>query len=115
MSEEETKNPTEEGGEGSITAPQPEPIELIINKKTGEIIFKSPDGQEVRARAKVIEDDDDEDDDGYENEGENEAEETEIQPLTPEQFREALQRLYDLGLTWTATQGIKPAGKDDSI
>jgi hypothetical protein len=113
MSEENIKKPEEEGaGENAMAVSQPEPMELIVNKKTGEIIFKSRDGQVITAKATVIEKGDDDDDDGVEEVV------IERQPLTPEQFREALQRLQDLGLRWTADQNISPIGegnKDDNV
>lgn len=103
MSEQEIKTPDNEIGEEALSVPQPEPIELILNKKTGEIVFKSKDGQVVTAKATVIDEDESEDEEAV----------VERHPLTPEQFREALQRLHDIGLTWTADQNIKPIGNDD--
>lgn len=107
MSEERTNNTAEECGDNGLTAPQSQPIELILNKKTGNIIFKSPDGQTFNAKATIIDD---------EEEGETKV--TDAPPLTPEQFREALQRFSDLSLTWTADTPprVKPASKEgDSV
>lgn len=103
MSEESTDNPKEKGqerGEAALSG-----LELTVNKKTGDILFKTPDGQVITAKATVIED------------NESGEAEVDIPALTPEQFREALQRFSDLGLTWTADRPprVKPAGKDDSV
>lgn len=108
MSEENIKTPAEEGGEGGISASQAEPIELIVDKRTGEITFRSKDGQVVTAKATILGGDEDKD------KGESVVTAPETQPLTPEQFREALQRLNDIGLMWTAEGKIRPREKDDS-
>jgi hypothetical protein len=92
VSEEEIKDQAEVGGEESVTTPLPQGVEVIINKKTNELIIKDPTGRTATIKATVIE----------EEEGQEDEDDAEVLPLTQEQFRDALQRLADLGLTWTA-------------
>lgn len=63
--------------------------EFIINKKTGDMTIVDPEGNRMMMKATIIEEDDDD-------------EEEEVEPLTTEEFRDALERLEKLGLTWTA-------------
>lgn len=107
MSEERTNNPTEECEEAGTGTPPPSAVELVVNKKTGDIVFKTPNGQTLTAKATIIEDDND-----------DQTNIVDQPPLTPEQFREALQRFSDLGLVWTADRPphVKPGDKaDDSV
>jgi hypothetical protein len=89
MSEENPQNLPEEARKEDMSAILPQGFELIVNKATNEITLKDSAGHAFTLKATVIEESD---------------EEEEIPPLTPEQFRDALQRIDALGLTWTADQ-----------
>ncbi|HEY3102013.1 MAG TPA: hypothetical protein VGJ69_00385 [Pyrinomonadaceae bacterium] len=62
--------------------------EVVFDKSKGEISFTGPEGKTIALRATVIEEEPDE--------------ERSREPLTPEQFSEALAAVDRLGLTWTA-------------
>jgi hypothetical protein len=65
-------------------------IEVTVNKATNELSLRDPlTGRLITFKANIVEPDEDEDED-------------ESEPLTPEQFRAALQAVDDMGLTWTA-------------
>lgn len=74
--------------------------EVTVKKATNEIVIKDPtSGQTVRLRGTMdVADDDDEE---------------ELAPLTPAQFRTALQQLDALGLTWTADSMPAIRAKED--
>jgi hypothetical protein len=108
MSEEIRQKDTEEtaGGEGG----QPEQAvarlpEMTINRATKELTVTNPaTGETATFKVNVIE---------PEEESEEEAEEeAEPEPLTPDQFRDALQRIDALGLTWTADRQPRIRAKD---
>jgi hypothetical protein len=61
-------------------------LDITIDRSTNELIVKEPKtGKAVRIAAKITE-----------------TREEEFKPLTPDDFRTALKRVGDLGLTWTA-------------
>ncbi|HYR74911.1 MAG TPA: hypothetical protein VEM96_03645 [Pyrinomonadaceae bacterium] len=73
-------------------------IEITVNKSTKEISLKDPaTGRLVTLKANVIEEED---------EGEQ------FNPLTPDEFRNALEKLAALGLTWTADRIPRVVAKD---
>ncbi len=81
-----------------------ESLEVTINKATNEISLKDPaTGRLVTIRANIIE-----------KEEEKEEEDEESEPLTPAEFREALESLAALGLTWTADRIPRVVAKDES-
>jgi hypothetical protein len=109
MSEEDTKNPADEGGDVGASPSMPSNLEVVFDKKAKQIIFKDPTGQTATIKALVIEEEAEEEPAPEDPE--------EVPPLTPEQFRDALQRLDDLGLTWTAdrTPRVKAKTKETDL
>lgn len=92
MSEENLQKPNEEATPEVLGG-----YEIVFNKATNEIVIKDPKGQTATLRATVIEPDD---------------EEEEPEPLTPEQFGEALRKIDELGLTWTADRVPRVKAKE---
>ncbi|HEV2911899.1 MAG TPA: hypothetical protein VGX92_01165 [Pyrinomonadaceae bacterium] len=92
MGEENHPNTnTEKVEEGASAAePQEERLpEFIINKIKDELTFIDPaSGKPITFKTRIIE--------------EEEEEEEEHEPLSPDQFHDALNRIGSLGLTWTA-------------
>jgi len=81
---EQKQNP--EQSKGASVPSGDESVEVTVNKSTKEISLKDPaTGRLVTLKANVIED-----------------EEEKFTPLTPDEFRNALEKLSALGLTWTA-------------
>lgn len=76
-----------------------ESIEVTLNKATKELTIKDPAGKVVTIKANVIEEDEEDD-------------EEVIQPLPPDEFRNALEKLSSLGLTWTADRIPRVIAKD---
>lgn len=107
MSEEKDKNTAEGIGtpESDVVSEPDGSYEVTVKKGSNEIVIKDPtSGQTVRLRGTMdVEDDEDE----------------EAKPLTPAQFRMALQQLDALGLTWTADHipaiTAKKGGKDEAL
>jgi hypothetical protein len=85
-------------------------LSVVFNKAANELVFKDPNtGTAIKVNAKMVdiedEDDEEEDDDDFE-------------PLPPEEFRTALKKIDDLGLTWTADRlpGLRPKeGVSDDV
>jgi hypothetical protein len=76
--------------------------EIIVNKATKELTFTDPvSGKQATLKVSVVEEDEDDDD-----------EEREPEPLSPDEFRKALQRIDALGLTWTADRLPRVKAKD---
>src|SRR5882672_2013499 len=88
MPEENEKSQVSKG----TSAPTVDPsLEVTFNKSTQEMTLRDPDtGRLVTIKANVIESEDEEDSD------------EDFQPLTSSAFREALQKVADLGLMWSA-------------
>src|SRR6185436_5604569 len=77
-----------------------ESYEVTVKKATNEIVIKDPtSGQIVRLRGTLDVEDDEDDEDP--------------RPLTPVQFRTALQQVDSLGLTWTADSVPVIKAKED--
>jgi hypothetical protein len=95
VSEENLQKPEEE------TTPQiaVEGYEIIFDKGTNEITLKDPTGKTATLKATVIEPEDEEEDE---------------EPLTVEEFRDALKRIDALGLMWTAdaVPQVKPKSEE---
>lgn len=73
--------------------------EIVFNKGTNEITLKDPSGNTATLKATVVE---------------PEEEEDEIEPLTVEQFGDALRRIDALGVTWTADRTPRVKAKDSA-
>ena len=69
-------------------AESPQMPEVIIDRSKDEVTIVDPKGQSLTFKTKVIESE--------------EPDEEDSEPMTPEEFRDALERLDKLGLTWTA-------------
>jgi len=82
-----------QGPESSSLVKMPE---FVIDKRKNKVTVVGPNDERFTFRTKVIEEDEDEEDDQPE-------------PMTPEDFQEALEAIDHLGLTWTAdvTPNIK--------
>lgn len=64
------------------------PPEFIYDKRKGEMTLVRAGGKSITFKTRVIEDDEEEEEDD--------------EPMTPEEFEEALEAVNRLGLTWTA-------------
>lgn len=97
MSKENLQPPADENElQGISQSPFEEDIEVTINKSTNEISLKDPATERVITfKANVIE-----------QEEEIEEEDEEIHPLSPDDFRDALQRIDKLDLTWSADRPL---------
>lgn len=93
MSEENLQKPAgdvskEEGGVSASTGD--ETYEVTLNKSNEQLTIKDPSsGRVVTLRARV-------------EEPEEEVKEADVEPLSPDEFRAALRKLDELGLTWTS-------------
>lgn len=87
------KNLRKQAGEGSrsasdeIGAQVKESLELTVNKATNEIIFKDPSGKVFVIQPQIIEPEP--------------RQEDRNEPLSADEFRDALDKLVDLGITWS--------------
>jgi hypothetical protein len=79
-----------------------ETYEVTLNKSKEELTIKDPaTGRVVTIRARV-------------EEPEEDTTEADTKPLSPEEFRNALQKMDALGLTWTADSIPRVIAKDES-
>lgn len=88
-----------EQAKGATAPSSDESIEVTLNKATKELTLKDPTGKVVTIKANVVEDDEDD---------EHEV----IEPLPPDEFRKALEKMSSLGLTWTADRIPRVIAKD---
>lgn len=96
---EEKENVEDNKGASVLSGDQS--LEITINKSTKEVTLKDPaTGRLVTIKANIIEPEDDE--------------EEESEPLTPGEFRDALEKLSALGLTWTADRIPRVVAKDEN-
>lgn len=92
VSNENPQTPTNEAESQHLASMPTENVEVTINKATNEISLKDPATDRIITfKANVIE-----------QEEEIEEEDEEVFPLTPDEFRDALQSIDSLGLTWSA-------------
>lgn len=93
MSEENLQKPTGEVAkeEGGLSIPTGDgTYEVTLNKSKEELTIKDPSsGRVVTIRARV-------------EEPEEDAANVDVKPLSPDEFRRALEAMDALGLTWTA-------------
>jgi len=93
VSDENAKTPTADnaGKDSPDAASGNNKIDIFIDKSAQEFSIKDPSsGRLVTFKANMVEPVEEEDDE----------EEEEEEPLSPEEFRHALQRLSSMGLTW---------------
>lgn len=78
---------------------------FVYDRKSGLMTFIAPDGTESALPTKVIESGDDEEEEGV------------IAPLAVEQLEDALKRLDQIGLTWSADSppGIMPKDEESEM
>lgn len=105
MSEENLQKPAETAiSEDTPSISLSEDIEVTINKATNELTIKDPaTGRLITFKANIVEPEEDEEDS---DEGEND------EPLSPDDFQEALQRINSLGLTWTIDRVLEVSPKN---
>jgi len=92
------KNDEIEEAKGTVVPPVSESLEATINRSTKEVTLRDASGRVLTIKANVIEDEEDE--------------EEEVHPLTPDEFRKALETVSSLGLTWTADRIPRVIAKD---
>lgn len=105
MSEKKPKNPAvEESKEppGLLLPVGDERVEATFNRSKNELIIRDPNTGRVITLSTRVE------------EEETEEAGKEDEPLTPDEFRKALERLDALGLTWTADRAPRVKTKDDT-
>jgi len=97
VSEENPQDVVRVGGEQDSSAPEnqgEDSYDLVFDKNTNELTFKDPTtGRIITFKAKIKE---------KEEEAPVEEVVEEGRPLTPDEFRDALQKIDALGLSWTA-------------
>ncbi len=101
---EENKRETTEATSGESVASEQAKVrlpELVVNRGTKELTFTDPvSGKTATLKLNIIEPDEEED------------EANEPAPLPPDEFRNVLQRIDALGLTWTADRQPRIRAKD---
>lgn len=103
MSEEKPKDPAAEESSEALGLPLPmgnERVEVTLNRSKNELTIRDPNTGRVVTLSAIVEEEEPEDRDEEE------------EPLTPEEFSGALQRLDALGLTWTADRSPRVKTKD---
>lgn len=109
MSEEKDQQPAGEANKEEFVIPADtgaETYEVVLNKSKNELTIKDPNTNRlVTLKARVEEPDEDE---------EREVGEGDDEPLTPDEFRAAMERMESLGLTWTADRFPRVKAKDEA-
>ena len=105
MSEEKPQTPATEETNETLSLPLPvgdEKYEATFNKSKSELIIRDPNtGRVVTLSARV-------------EEAEEETAGEDVKPLSPDEFRRALEKLDALGLTWTADSIPRVIAKEDT-
>lgn len=108
MSEENLQNPADISNEVDAASPESEEIKVTVNKATKEFTIKDlTTGKVITLKANVTEEEDEEEDE--------DSDEDEYEPLSPEAFRDALKRVDDLGLTWSADRALHVKPKQPEL
>lgn len=108
--EESSQNPSEEQSTNNEHSEE-QSFKLLVNRKTNELRLQDTSGKELLLKAILVGEDEDKD------EIEDEFEDNTEEPLSSDEFRKAIEKIDELGLTWTADSPplIKPKNEESEV